>query len=163
MRKEEAIERSNKRFNLIRRNSLRNEVDGIWDGFEKVEDEDIMGGNSRKPSQAEISHSECVMLQRVLSEKANIPSVCQGFENAPSSNQAKYPNQLARRLSGGAPGAFNDYSPKTGKKETRLGGKIGLDDCRRLQSFLAPSVGGSYLIPAGCTNILKANEQQANA
>eukprot|EP01084_Bolivina_argentea_P144749 253889_1 len=61
-----------KKLSLLRRNSLKNEVDGIWDEFEAVEDGEPLPGKNV------VTHGECINLRRVLPENAQdkLPKMC---------------------------------------------------------------------------------------
>eukprot|EP00611_Tribonema_gayanum_P020825 TRINITY_DN3885_c0_g1_i2.p1 TRINITY_DN3885_c0_g1~~TRINITY_DN3885_c0_g1_i2.p1 ORF type:complete len:189 (-),score=54.03 TRINITY_DN3885_c0_g1_i2:840-1406(-) len=135
--------------------SLRNEVDGIWETLEEYED--------REDDSETITHSECLMLQRVLSDKSRLPRVCIGnFDSglvttssgeAASVKPAARLPELARRLTGAVPGAFTPDPAPPRKKE--LGGHVSLSECRALKQFLEPSAGGFYLMPTACNTMLQ--------
>ncbi|CAN0533164.1 unnamed protein product [Ectocarpus sp. 12 AP-2014] len=100
------------RFKGIRRDTLHNEVDGCFDDLEEFEDR-----NETSP-QYRVTHQECVLLNRVLSDKSTLPSACfvpPGAEaaarRASSSQRPKEPRplpedgettvvQLVRRITG---------------------------------------------------------------
>lgn len=139
------------RFNLLRRNSLRNEVDGVWEELERLED----GPDASDTNNANVSHSECLMLQRVLADHTKVPSACRitaataGGSNAVNSGSTM--PDIVRRLTGGVPGAFSVDAASAHKE---LGGPISQDECRSLFSLLTPSAGGTaYLMPSACTRL----------
>lgn len=76
----------------------------------------------------EVTHQECVLLNRVLSDKAKLPPVCRpphvNMQNvAALQKTAKLQQEgggiggLVRRLTGAVPGAFNSLSPPHDSKK----------------------------------------------
>eukprot|EP00903_Cladosiphon_okamuranus_P007563 g7337.t1 len=151
----------NDRFNMIRRHSLRNEVDGSFEELEDVED----SSETPPSNQYLLTHQECVLLNRVLSDKTKLPPAC----FAPPSSRAvrraatRAPKPVpqdesalggvVRRITGAVQpvlSSLNDSNPP--KKE--LGGVVTQEQCQALADYLSPSVGGQYLIPQACLKLL---------
>lgn len=76
----------------------------------------------------EVSHQECVLLNRVLSDKAKLPPVCRpphvNMESVAALQKTAKSQQegggiggLVRRLTGAVPGAFNSISPPHDSKK----------------------------------------------
>eukprot|EP01084_Bolivina_argentea_P144750 253890_1 len=140
-----------KKLSLLRRNSLKNEVDGIWDEFEAVEDGEPLPGKNV------VTHGECINLRRVLPENAQdkLPKMCRTPDSHVGTALPVSSTQLLpRSLSGGFPGAFNSMSSQT------LGGEVNEEECETLQTFLSGIAGGTFLVPSACGPLLKAKEDQ---
>lgn len=138
----------NERFKMLRRNSLRLEVDGAWDELENLED------SRDVPNR--VTHAECLVLQRVLSDKTKLPKCCAPEGAAQRVSLKTTASTLARRLSGGFPGAFDSKVDGAAKE---LGGPVSIDECSSLKGYLEPSVGGLYLLPGACSGLLQRAEQ----
>ncbi|CAM9195827.1 unnamed protein product [Ectocarpus fasciculatus] len=162
------------RFKGIRRDTLHNEVDGCFDDLEEFEDR-----NERSPIYR-VTHQECVLLNRVLSDKSTLPSACfvpPGAEAAArraSSSQRPRPlaegdadetavGQLVRRITGAVQPVLSSLTtPLHARKKVEMGGAITEDQCQALADYLSPSVGGGYLLPTACFGLLKPpDEEQA--
>lgn len=149
------------RFKMIRRNSLRNEVDGSFDELEEFEDRNETTVNDK------VTHQECVLLNRVLSDKAKLPPACRAppvkVQNVSAEAKLSKPEEdrsigsLVRRITGAIPGALSSLNPAHASKK-ELGGVVTPEECRTLADYLTPSVGGLYLLPGVCSGLLEAND-----
>lgn len=79
----------------------------------------------------EVTHQECVLLNRVLSDKAKLPPVCRAptvnmqsvaalQKTAKAQEKGSGIGGLVRRLTGAVPGAFNSISPHPASKKGNI-------------------------------------------
>ncbi|CAM9153347.1 unnamed protein product [Ectocarpus sp. 4 AP-2014] len=160
------------RFKGIRRDTLHNEVDGCFDDLEEFEDR-----NETSP-QYRVTHQECVLLNRVLSDKSTLPSACfvpPGVEaaarRASSSQRSKEPRplpedgentvvQLVRRITGAVQPVLSSLTTPLHARKKEMGGTITEEQCQALADYLSPSVGGGYLLPTACFSLLKPPDEE---
>eukprot|EP00752_Nemacystus_decipiens_P003147 g2914.t1 len=163
----------NDRFNMIRRHSLRNEVDGSFEELEEVED-----SSETPPSNREkylLKHQECVLLNRVLSDKTKLPPAClappsaRAVRRVCTRRKAKPVPQdesaiggVVRRITGAVQPVLSRLNtPNPPKKE--LGGMVTEEQCRTLADYLSPSAGGQYLLPTACSKLLSMGDDTVRA
>ncbi|CAM9227382.1 unnamed protein product [Scytosiphon promiscuus] len=160
------------RFKMIRRNTLRNEVDGSFDELEEFEDRE------QASPKGQVTHQECILLNRVLSDKAKLPPVCvpprkETAQEASSQQRRRRRQQqqlrasmppedesavggLVRRITGAVQPVLSSLSPLHAPKQ-EMGGAVTADQCRTLAAYLSPSAGGQYLLPTACSKLLVLN------
>jgi hypothetical protein len=120
-------------FKMLRRNSLRVEVDGVFPGFDEEEDTVV-------PTR--VTMNECQMLKRVLGgDKQDVlPKSCR------TSTQATQNKSFMSRL------AHVADSPD-------IAGRVSLSECHNLSDTLKMMPGGSTFLPFSC-NAMINHEQK---
>lgn len=121
-------------FKIQRRNSLHQEVDGLWDDLEKEEDQFV---------EHRIKLNECSMLRRVLgADKADVlPKACKMV----STSQNK---GFMSRLAGETPD---------------VAGRVNIRECHGLFDTLQMVAGGSSFMPGACTAMLNKEQSDLGA
>ncbi|CAB1108353.1 unnamed protein product [Ectocarpus sp. CCAP 1310/34] len=159
------------RFKGIRRDSLHNEVDGCFDDLEDFEDRNEISPQYR------VTHQECVLLNRVLSDKSTLPSACfvpPGAEPAARGASSQRPQeprplpedgettvvQLVRRITGAVQPVLSSLVTPLHARKKEMGGTITEEQCQALADYLSPSVGGGYLLPTACFGLLKLPDEE---
>ncbi|CAM9167458.1 unnamed protein product [Pylaiella littoralis] len=159
------------RFKIVRRNSLRNEVDGSFEDLEDFEDRnEAPAGNSNW-----VTHQECVLLNRVLSDKTTLPPACHAPPTATVqkvTSQPKAPKpaprdegaiiDIVRRITGAVQPTLSSLNPLHAPKKVELGGVVTEEQCKTLAAYISPSIGGQYLLPTACVHLLHGDDAEVD-